>query len=120
MALFKDNWDDFRAEWQAIEKKNYRMKDFEAYRVGNRQVYAGVFEPATYAPMALFKDNWDDFRAEWQAIEKKNYRIKDFEAYSSGNRTVYVGIFEPGAYPPAAVFTVNDWAGFLESWQQLE
>jgi Polyglycine hydrolase-like, structural repeat len=119
MALFKSDWKDFLAGWQAIEKKGYRMKDLEVYPNGKGLTYAGIFEPGTYGPMALFKNNWNDFLAGWQAIEKKGYRMKDLEVYPNGNGLTYAGIFEPGKYNPMALFKSN-WKDFLAGWQAIE
>lgn len=97
----------------------YRMSDFETYASDGRQMYAGIFEPASYAAVALLKDNWDDFLKGWQNIESTGNRMKDFESYVLGGRRMYSGVFEPGTYSPVALLK-NNWNDFLAGWQAIE
>jgi hypothetical protein len=49
------------------------MKDFEVFKSGGRNMYAGIFEPGSYSPMALFKDNWNEFLSGWKAIFEMSF-----------------------------------------------
>ncbi len=97
----------------------YRMFDFESYKVGNQQMYAGIFKPGSHNSASYFKDNWGDFLSKWQELESKGYRMIDFESYTLGRKRMYAGLFEPGNYTPAAYFK-NNWGAFLSKWQELE
>lgn len=97
----------------------YRMIDFEFYTNGGKNMYVGIFKPATYSPAAVFENNWAAFLNKWQAIEAKGNRMIDFEYFTGGSGPMYAGIFEPGSYSPAALFK-NNWADFLKGWQAIE
>ncbi len=103
----------------APRRREYRMMDFESYRVGNRQMYAGIFVPGSYDSASYIKDDWTQFRNKWSDLESKGFRMIDFDSYMLGNKRMYAGIFKPGNYARAAYFK-DDWNDFVAKWSDLE
>lgn len=112
-------WKKFFDEWKSLEKKGFRIDDFESYMLGNLRVYSGVFNPGNYSPRALVNLKWLDFLKAWSKIEKQGYRMHDHEIYKVGGQWVYSGIFTPGNYKPLASFGQSG-KDFLPIWQQAE
>ena len=107
-AWIVDDWNNFVATWEALEKENLRMHDFETYHDGERRWYAGIFREGKDAHAAWIIDDWDSFVQKWTEFYKLNLRLTDYEVYQDGNSTFYAGIFREGSSGSYAWFNV-DW-----------
>lgn len=112
-------WDRFFNEWQKLERRGFRIDDFESYELGPIRVYSGVFNQGDFPPSALINYDWPNFLSAWSSIEAQGYRLHDHEIYRIDGRWVYSGIFKPDTYVPFAHFG-QPFGEFLEAWRSAE
>lgn len=75
-------------------KKGYILVDFEAYKVGNADKYAGIWEKHTgFSSQARTNRTKLEFANLWREYRDKGYRLVDFERYSTSGGVKYGGIW---------------------------
>ena len=87
--------DEFNKRWEDLRKKGYRLIDQEAYRIGNKNRYAGIWvenkEKLKWGSSRNLSSK--AFSKKFKEYDEKGYRIVDIEAYKQGNSMKYAGIW---------------------------
>ncbi len=75
-------------------RKGYIVVDFEAYKIGNSDRYAAIWEKrAGFASQTRTNRTKREFANLWREYRDKGYRLVDFERYSTAGGTKYGGIW---------------------------
>lgn len=87
--------EEYSAKWKNLRAKGYRLIDQEAYRLGNKDLYAAVWVKNTEKlKWASFRNvSSSTFSKKFKNYRDKGYRMTDIEAYKQNGTMKYAGIF---------------------------
>lgn len=85
----------FAAEWKALDERRYRLHDLEAWQLGGKTWFAGVWVPTGEHPRiaAGWGDSLQAFSNRWARLRDRGYRSTDLEDWGSSGDRRYGGLW---------------------------
>lgn len=115
-----DTWEEFVEEWKDLGKKEMRLQDFEAVKVGDEFKYTGTWTSGKGKYALYMYDSWKEFTDKWLKMwnDDKELQLIDIEVIPIAGKNFYVGVWGTGK-GGTALFQYNNYEDFVAKWKEL-
>jgi Concanavalin A-like lectin/glucanases superfamily/Peptidase family M23/Bacterial tandem repeat domain 1 len=97
-------YEDFRAKYDDLWTKGWRLELLEIYVVNGQARYTAVWRPSTSAEIQVYGWSYEDYRKKYDELWNQGWRLHILENYVLNNQVRYTAVWRPGTHGEIQVY----------------
>ncbi|MCB0587604.1 MAG: hypothetical protein KDD06_20090 [Phaeodactylibacter sp.] len=115
---FRQSWEAFRQQHEALDTLGFRLVDIETAKSGARRYYWGVWKKEEVHSTLKLVEGWDAMVAMKRQMAADSFVLDEIEAYTYGGKEYYLAVWIPGSREHK-IRKLSSWEGVVNDHENL-